>query len=176
MKALSLIQPWATLIAIGAKRIETRSWATRYRGEIAIHASKRFTMDEREICDEEPFLSALTRGGYKRTWREEHHVQIPLWDALPLGAIVAVARLAAIFRTDDVALLPGQLRLANDNPDYGYFPTAPHESDFGNYQPGRFAWLLDDVKALAEPIPCKGALNLWELPPDVEARIREALR
>lgn len=41
MKCLSLIQPWATLIAIGAKRIETRSWKTNYRGELYIHASKR---------------------------------------------------------------------------------------------------------------------------------------
>ena len=32
VKALSLTQPWATLVAMGAKRIETRSWATSYRG------------------------------------------------------------------------------------------------------------------------------------------------
>jgi len=40
MKALTLTQPWATLIACGAKRIETRSWATDFRGRIAIHAAK----------------------------------------------------------------------------------------------------------------------------------------
>lgn len=40
MKAITLTQPWATLVAIGAKRIETRSWATRYRGPLAIHAAK----------------------------------------------------------------------------------------------------------------------------------------
>ena len=40
MKAITLTQPWATLIAIGAKRIETRSWRTNYRGPLAIHASK----------------------------------------------------------------------------------------------------------------------------------------
>ena len=32
MKALCLHQPWAYLVAIGAKRYETRSWKTRYRG------------------------------------------------------------------------------------------------------------------------------------------------
>ena len=42
MKALTLTQPWATLIAVGAKRIETRSWGTSYRGRIAIHAAKGF--------------------------------------------------------------------------------------------------------------------------------------
>lgn len=40
MKALSLTQPWASLVAVGAKRIETRSWRTSYRGPLAIHAAK----------------------------------------------------------------------------------------------------------------------------------------
>ena len=42
MKALTLTQPWASLVAIGAKRIETRSWSTPYRGLLAIHAAKGF--------------------------------------------------------------------------------------------------------------------------------------
>lgn len=39
--ALTLWQPWATLIQQEVKRIETRSWATNYRGPIAIHAAKK---------------------------------------------------------------------------------------------------------------------------------------
>lgn len=39
MKVLSLMEPWATLIKEGQKVIETRSWATKYRGELYIHAS-----------------------------------------------------------------------------------------------------------------------------------------
>ena len=42
MKAITLWQPWASLIACGAKKYETRSWATRYRGPIAIHAAKKY--------------------------------------------------------------------------------------------------------------------------------------
>lgn len=41
MRALTLHQPWASLIAVGAKSIETRSWRTNYRGPLAIHAGKR---------------------------------------------------------------------------------------------------------------------------------------
>ena len=37
-RALTLHQPWASLIAIGAKTMETRSWSTSYRGPLAIHA------------------------------------------------------------------------------------------------------------------------------------------
>ena len=39
-RALTLIQPWATLIAQGRKTIETRTWQTTYRGWLAIHAGK----------------------------------------------------------------------------------------------------------------------------------------
>ena len=36
------------------------------------------------------------------------------------------------------------------------------ELAFGNYTPGRYAWILEGVKPLADPIPAKGALSLWE--------------
>ena len=39
MKVLSLTEPYATLIKMGIKTIETRSWKTNYRGELYIHAS-----------------------------------------------------------------------------------------------------------------------------------------
>lgn len=39
MKVLSIREPYATLIAMGIKKIETRSWKTNYRGELYIHAS-----------------------------------------------------------------------------------------------------------------------------------------
>lgn len=41
MKVITLWEPWASLIAVGAKMIETRSWNTNYRGRIAIHAAKK---------------------------------------------------------------------------------------------------------------------------------------
>jgi len=41
MKVLSLLQPWASLVKEKVKHIETRSWKTKYRGELYIHASMR---------------------------------------------------------------------------------------------------------------------------------------
>jgi hypothetical protein len=41
MKALSVKQPWANLIASGEKTIETRTWATDYRGELLIVSSRK---------------------------------------------------------------------------------------------------------------------------------------
>ena len=50
MKALTIIQPWATLLAAGKKRIETRSWKTNYRGEILIHAALKRADKCNRIC------------------------------------------------------------------------------------------------------------------------------
>ena len=57
MKVISLLQPWASLIALGEKKIETRSWKTDYRGPLLIHASK--SLEFANIAWEEPFYTAL---------------------------------------------------------------------------------------------------------------------
>lgn len=49
MKALSLWQPWAEAMRLKAKRCETRSWKTNYRGYLAIHASK-YRMNEDQLA------------------------------------------------------------------------------------------------------------------------------
>lgn len=48
MKALSIRQPWASLIVLGFKDIENRTWMTRERGTILVHASKGMTRAEHE--------------------------------------------------------------------------------------------------------------------------------
>ncbi len=45
MKALSILQPWAALIVAGVKDIENRSWPTKQRGEILVHAGKGFDIE-----------------------------------------------------------------------------------------------------------------------------------
>lgn len=59
MKALSLWQPWGTLMELEAKRNETRSWGTSYRGPLAIHAAKKWNGDLSKLCWREPFWAAL---------------------------------------------------------------------------------------------------------------------
>jgi len=67
MKILSIRQPWAALIARGIKNVENRSWRTRYRGPVLIHASLQSSatsLDEiaRRLGVELPALD-LQRGG-----------------------------------------------------------------------------------------------------------------
>lgn len=63
MKCLSLWQPWATLIAIGAKRIETRSWATSYRGPLLIHTAKKWDTTLARLLETPPFEQAINTIG-----------------------------------------------------------------------------------------------------------------
>ena len=143
MKALTLYQPWATLVAIGAKKIETRSWSTNYRGPLAIHASnERKYIDMRSkyyICDKEPFYSVLMEEyGPFKVLGLPHEI-------LPRGAIIAICKLEGCFKIEEGLLLKRQERL------------------FGDYTPGRFRWMLGEVKKLKKPITTKGAMGLWEL-------------
>ena len=47
MKAISILQPWAWLIVNGFKPVENRTWATRLRGPVLIHAGKRWGREQR---------------------------------------------------------------------------------------------------------------------------------
>lgn len=48
MKVLTIKQPWASLIMLGLKKYEFRSWKTEYRGELLIHAGKGIDKDGME--------------------------------------------------------------------------------------------------------------------------------
>jgi activating signal cointegrator 1 len=157
MRTITLTQPWATLIAIGAKRIETRSWATSYRGPLAIHAAKGLgplggngLNRLAHLCFVEPFHSVLTQV-YGDLSAEE------LRDLLPLGAIVAVCDLVDCVSTDLFSSVQRGTEIWQVPPG-----NMSREYSFGDYSPGRFAWLLSNIRALPEPIPAKGALGLWD--------------
>ena len=90
LKALSLWQPWASLIAVGAKRIETRSWPTKHRGPIAIHASAKTDHIKGELEKTGPIADALKKAGIMKTYGPLG----VLADAeVPVGAVIAVADL-----------------------------------------------------------------------------------
>ena len=61
MKALTVQQPWASLIASGAKCVETRTWRTPYRGPLAIHAAAGLDFDRAALA-RDLGMSDLPRG------------------------------------------------------------------------------------------------------------------
>jgi hypothetical protein len=132
MKVLSLLQPWATLVAIGAKKIETRAWATDYRGTLLIHASKgkAGSVFADELC-------------FKK--------YIPDFNSLPFGMIIGQVTLGKILRIEDFAL-----------PDIEMNKLTIEDKAFGDYKEGRYGWLLIDPIEFENKIPARGHLRLWD--------------
>ena len=147
MKALTLTQPWATLVAIGAKRIETRSWQTKYRGPLAIHAAKGFPKWAREFTSDPVCFEARVKG----------HARYPV-NPYPLGCVLATCTLANVLPVEVVDNTGNVFNVSLE-------PLSDQERAFGDYSLGRFAWILEDVRILPEPIPAKGARSLWEWVP-----------
>ncbi len=132
MKALSLLQPWASLVVTGAKRIETRSWSTKYRGGLLIHAS---TGKAGAILTQEAPFSRFVNN----------------FNQLPFGAIIGQVILTGVVRVEELHLSDTTLN-----------HLTLEERAFGDYTNGRFAWMLEDPVLFSKPISVKGALGLWE--------------
>jgi len=140
MKAITLWQPWAQLVAIGEKTVETRSWPTKYRGEIAIHAAKN--LPSKSTYNHLRSLSTKADGSPS--------VLGPFQD-LPKGCIVAIAEL------HDVQPTPMKFE-----PYMLQWLSTPREYAYGNFSPGRYMWFLKNIKGLDKPIPAKGYQRIWE--------------
>jgi activating signal cointegrator 1 len=135
---LSLHQPWASLMSLGVKRCETRSWLTNYRGLVAIHAAKKWDQELRETCHSDPFAEALF-GDDKFAKTED----------LPRGCFVALGKLRhCLSTTEHFRLIPSD---------------ETHEYYFGNYDPGRFMWVFDEIWKLSAPVYTPGHQGLWRL-------------
>lgn len=168
MKVLSLHQPWATLIALKVKTIETRSWRATQSliGErIAIHAAVRQPPFGLQVG---PWTIVDTPGRWVASDYDRHLVH-----DLPLGAIVATAVLADCLPMRSSVGPPGSgdaYALLLNGLD-GHMWIAPDAIDvedqrpYGDFRPGRWAWMLADIEPLAEPVPFKGGQGLsrsWE--------------
>ena len=145
MKALTLQEPWASLIVAGAKTIETRSWQTHYRGRIAIHAGKSLSM----IGGRENLNHLLLT---EPSWGRAGLCQ-------DLGAVIGEVTLVDVTPTE---------HWMTSREKWDEIPE--DELNFGNFDRGRFAWLLEDPMRYDEPIPWSGGLSLWELP--IEPAVR----
>lgn len=166
MRALTLWQPWASLVASGAKTIETRSWSTRYRGPLAIHAAK------------EPYRGAWS-GDLLRALEDLCGIEnYPR--ALPLGAVVAICELVDVVPIVDGHEVDAAAESLADCVVATYYPLRdpPNRTltalrrdvlvdvldqlPLGDFAPGRHAWILGAVRKLDSPLPAKGRQGLWK--------------
>jgi hypothetical protein len=144
IRALSITQPFATLITLGVKTIETRSYPTHHRGVIALHASKGWSRDDVLLCFQPGFRESL----------QAARVRTP--EDVPRGVVLGIARLVDC----------GEIHVFGDGPKWRnrrgvWVPVSDYEARFGFYAAGRYAWVFQDVRRFVEPVPAKGALGLW---------------
>jgi hypothetical protein len=133
VKGLPLYQPWASLVAVGAKRYETRHFPvplSLYGKRVAIYACvglgdprKGGLTEEgfQTLCRRDPCAGALAGGGYRS----------PV--DLPRGAIVCTVRVSG-----EEPITP---RFATELQHHDF-----DEWCFGDYRPGRYAWVLKDLQ------------------------------
>ena len=169
MRALTLTQPWAGLVAAGIKLVENREQgvikASDFGTPFAIHASREIDEGVYARIDEiQPGLCrGHVRGGGTSIGDWWHRSRVT-------GAVIAVAVVDRCVRSTGISSNhPGTA--------YGYDPEELAElGDQRRWLFGRYGYVLRDVRALAEPVPCRGALGFWTLPADVAARVEAQLR
>lgn len=148
MRAISVWQPYASLLAVGAKKVETRHWpahAGMVGERVAIHASK--TSRDLDIAHGGLFKQHLDRAADAG--------RLALVDnELPLGYILATARLSSC---DTMGA------------DFAQQFTET-EITFGWFAPERYAWVFDDLDTFPEPIPWRGAQGVFRVADSVVSR------
>jgi hypothetical protein len=172
MMAISLHQPWASLVAAGVKPYETRTWAPDgglVGADIAIHAARYVDHINTRFAEEAMAQDSL-REKLASTWGTA--VPRDLMGrfgsaVMPVGCIVCTVRLAAALELGEGvagSTLPRShiLRRIESRPMPGCF-TVRHD-EWGKYAPGRWAWLLTDPVPIRPPVAMKGKQRFFNLP------------
>lgn len=174
MKCLTLRQPWASLVSHGPKRIETRSWATKHRGQLLIHAG---------MGRDSGVSITLMQAGY-------NPLESLLAESrrLPAGAVVAAVELldcVPIVQVLDVMAgrAPSWPNVQVNGADSAALvhPTGAtvdvsDQIPLGDFAPGRWAWLLDGIRPLPEPVPVRGKQGLWIPTDDERSQVADQLK
>lgn len=147
IRALTIWQPWATLLTRKQKRWETRDWSPpedAIGSEVAIHSAKRWTDNQMSKCHNEPqirrALIACERLPDNNTERDQK---------LPTGRVLAIAKLTEIREAEELVEAAGQV----SGPIVA--------TGLGDFSGNQYAWRLEIQYVYGVPIPAKGQQRLW---------------
>lgn len=184
LRALSLLQPWGSLMALGEKTIETRSWRTHRRGAFAIHSSARWDPSALEFAvKDESAVSAWRRHGQDRALFPTGAMK-----DLPLGALVAVSTVVSCYKAPwlDAMLLDAERK--GERAVIDAAACGIDERAFGNYaecyrcghpdsrvkHEHRYGFVTARTHRLVTPIPCKGNRSFWRMDEETRAALLAA--
>lgn len=159
MKALTVRPPWAWAIAVGAKPVENRTWSTRHRGQVAVHAAARSDLGADDGLPDLVWDAYRDRFPLPPKWPTPE--QAAEYDARWAGpAGVAWKTRSAVLAVADLTGICAESVNAAGPCDCGPWAV-----------PGRWHWQLADVRLLLRPVPAVGRLGLFDLLPEVEAAV-----
>lgn len=161
MRALTLTQPWASLVIWGEKWLETRSWATAYRGPLVIHAAKAIPRDVMEMVKGE----CLDSEGYFWAAFQRNFVAYPT--GLPRGSVLGTVELVNCVPVERVHVVR-TMDVHRTEIRHGEYLAGCQDEAFGDFSPGRFAWVMERPAPFEKPIPARGALGVWDWQPPAE--------
>lgn len=154
MKAITLWQPWASLLALGLKH-ETRSWGTSYRGQMAIHAAKR-TFEPMDFAIFDPIFAKAVTDALKEAQMSIH--RLPFGEVLALGDLVKCYKILGVYTPEQSK---GHLVTVEDGDIIRDIWITSDDLLFGDWTPGRFAWEFINMKMLDKPVPAQGGQRIW---------------
>ena len=150
LKAITIWQPYASLIVCGLKVFETRSWPTKYRGALIIHAAKRWDRNRNEDCVR---VRDILRGcTLPAMTREQQRMGCDISYEDTLGCALGVVNLK-------------DCRQMNDG-------GTDLENAVGYFGPDRYGWECDFPHVFDNPIPETGKQGLWTPSFDLEFQTR----
>lgn len=142
MKAISIKQPWASLIAHGIKDIENRTWKTKFRGRIYIHASGKQAGSYDELLNDLQKIEFKEKHD-KITLRKQHHFSAIIGEVDIVDCVINHSSIWAEKTPVKSQIKNSQLIISNEKPIYN--------------------WVLANPILYDEPIlNIKGKLSFWE--------------
>lgn len=144
MKALSVRQPWASLIASGYKRFEIRTWPTRHRGPLLICAATGSSEMTATALRRPDVILAL-----RRVWKS------PVYQENFAITSKTLARGVAVAVVDVVNCIPGSAIPAKDRRELPWL--------YRDIDDEFFAWELANPRPLNRVVPVSGRLGLFEV-------------
>ena len=166
MKAISLWQPYASLIAFGSKPYETRHWSppdSLIGQRIAIHAAKR-KITRTEYLDYRIAEGLTEIDRVMRSHMKRYHDDWP--KLIPYGAVVATANLYAVYKVtrehENCNVVSCSVNFRTANGDLTHIRHIPFEIDeFGDYSVGRHLWEFTDIEVLNPSVQAIGHQGIW---------------
>lgn len=167
MKAITVKQPWASLICDGIKDVENRTWKTKFRGRVLIHASSQYDKRHRDMS----LLFTSEQWKYMYEKKGNFLLNRCLFLSFPLSQIIGSVEIVDCVINHDSIWAEKSVLIEK-----------PKKSDFlidGNFVQMDWIgynmalskwkmkkpvcnWVLSNPILFDKPIPAKGKLSLWD--------------